>query len=127
MLNAPSFILMVENAANFFDSPTLFSYLCIVKKLMFIYLNESYPNVYIYRCKFGDALYNIVGQMGEGRHVSRRDIAKKLTLLFSCDESDSYDVFDSWSASRPVYVRLKSSTNETVLVPLVTECNSTVS
>jgi len=110
----------------FFDFIIIFSYLCIVKKLMFIYLNVTYPDVYTYRCKFGDILYNNVSQMGSGRHVSGRDIANKLTLLFSCEESDSYDVFDSWSASRPVYVGVKNSTNEYVLVPLETECNTTV-
>jgi hypothetical protein len=64
--------------------------------------------------------------MGSGRHVSGTDIANKLTLLFSCEESDAYDVFDSWSASRPVYVGVKNSTNEYVLIPLKTECNTTV-
>jgi hypothetical protein len=97
-----------------------------MKKLMLIYLNESYPNVYIYRCKFGDALYDDIGHMCVGRHVGRSDIAKKLTSLFSCDELYSYDVFDSWSASRPLYVGVKNSTNEYVLVPLKTECNTTV-
>ena len=93
---------------------------------MFIYLNESYPDVYTYRCKFGDVLYDGVGQMIKGCHISRSDVVKKLTLLFSCEESDSYDVFNSWSASRPVYVAVTNSTNETVLAPLKTECNTTV-
>ena len=92
---------------------------------MFIYLNESYPDVFTYRCKFGDVLYDGFGQMTIGRHTSRSDIAKKLSLLFSCDELDAYDVFDSWSASRPVYVGVNNSTNETVLVPLETKCNTT--
>jgi hypothetical protein len=94
---------------------------------MFIYLNESYPNVYIYRCKFGDVLYDGLGQMTIGRHASRSDIAKKLTTLFSCDELDSYDVYDSWSASRPVYVGIKNATNENVLVPYESETQLTIS
>jgi hypothetical protein len=97
-----------------------------MKKLMFLYLNEAYPGVYTYRCKFGDVLYDGVGQMIKGCHTNRSDVVKKLTLLFSCDELDAYDVFDSWSASRPVYVGVNNSTNETVLVPLETECNTTV-
>ena len=92
---------------------------------MFIYLNESYPDVYIYRCKFGDVLYDDVSQMIKGCHISRSDVVKKLTLLFSCEELDAYDVFDNWKASRPVYVAVTNSTNETVLAPLKTELNTT--
>ena len=116
---------------------------------MFLYLNEAYPGVYTYRRKFGDVLYDGVGQMIKGCHTNRSDVVKKLTLLFSCDELDAYDVFDNWKASRPVYVSVINSTNETVkvleviqelkelkelqqelkdsLAPLKTECNTTVS
>ena len=53
------------------------------------------------------------------------NVVAQLVLLFSCDELDAYDVFDSWRAIRPVYVRVVNSTNEDVLVPLETEYNLT--
>jgi hypothetical protein len=97
-----------------------------MKKLMFKYLNVTYPNVYTYRCKFGDILYlNNNSVFDNHLHIKRVNVVAQLVLLFSCNELDAYDVFDSWRASRPVYVRVTNATNEDVLVPLETECNTT--
>ena len=95
---------------------------------MFKYLNESHPSAYIYRTKFGDLLYDKQGSdFAVTREVSLKvNIVNQLKTLFSCDDLYATDVFDNWKANLRVYVRLESSTNETVLVPLETECNTTV-
>jgi hypothetical protein len=98
-----------------------------MEKLILAYLNVTYPNVYTYRCKFGDILYlNNNSVFDNHLHIKRVNVVAQLVLLFSCDELDAYDVFDSWRDSRPVYVRVVNSTNDAVLVPLETVCNSTV-
>ena len=97
-----------------------------MEKLMFKYLNGSYPTAYVWRSKFGELIYlnnNIV--LDKHLHLRRVEVVVQLVSLFSCDERYAYDVFDSWRAIRPVYVRVVNSTNEDVLVPLETEYNST--
>ena len=99
-----------------------------MEKLMFKYLNGSYPTAYIWRSKFGELIYlnnNIV--LDKHLHLRRVEVVVQLVSLFSCDERYAYDVFDSWQASLPVYSRLGNSTNDNILVPLETVCNSTVS
>jgi hypothetical protein len=96
-----------------------------MEKLMFKYLNESNPCAYIYRCKFGDALYD--NQIGDFAHsIYRGTILKQLMSLFCCDESYANNVYNNWRASLPVYVRVMNATNEHVIIPLETECNTTV-
>jgi hypothetical protein len=99
-----------------------------MEKLMFKYLNGVYPTAYIYRCKFGEVLYLDDGIVVDNHyHIRRGEVVVQLVSLFSCDERYAYDVFDSWQATLPVYSRLGNSTNDNVLVPLKTVCNSTVS
>ena len=99
-----------------------------MEKLILTYLNVTYPNVYTYRSKFGDILYlNNNSVLDKHLHLRRVEVVVQLVSLFSCDERYAYDVFDSWQASLPVYSRLGNSTNDNVLVPLETVCNSTVS
>jgi len=95
-----------------------------MEKLMFKYLNESNPCAYIYRCKFGDALYDKKGT-DFAHNIYRGTILKQLMSLFCCDESYANTVYNNWRASLPVYVRIMNSTNEHVIIPLETECNST--
>jgi hypothetical protein len=93
---------------------------------MFKYLNGAYPTAYIWRSKFGELIYlnnNIVPN--NHLHLRRVEVVIQLVSLFSCDEWYAYDVFDSWQASLPVYVRVTNATNKDVLVPLETECNTT--
>lgn len=97
-----------------------------MEKLMFKYLNGVYPTAYIYRCKFGEVLYLDDGIVVDNHyHIRRGEVVTRLVSLFTCEESYANDVFDNWRASRPVYVRSVNSTNNTVLVPLETVCNST--
>ena len=98
-----------------------------MEKLMFKYLNGVYPTAYIYRCKFGEVLYLDDGMVVDNHyHIRRREVVTRLVSLFTCEESYADYVFDNWRASRPVYVRSVNSTNNTVLVPLTTELNTTV-
>jgi len=133
MLSAPSFILLVENAANFFDSHTLFSYLCIVEKLMHLYLKTIYPKAYVYKSKFGSLIYNMDEatsfclKFNTKFHINKKSVVNQLMHLFCCDENVAENVYYNWFESLPVYVMGKNLTCEDVLVPLVTECNSTVS
>ena len=95
---------------------------------MFKYLNGSYPTAYVWRSKFGELIYlnnNIV--LDKHLHLRRVEVVVQLVSLFTCEESYANYVFDNWMASRPVYVRSVNSTNDNVLVPLKTVCNSTVS
>ena len=97
-----------------------------MEKLMFKYLNGAYPTAYIWKSKFGELIYinnNIV--LDKHLHIRRVEVVVQLVSLFSCDELYAYDVFDSWQASLPVYGRTGNSTNNTVLVPLTTELNTT--
>ena len=94
-----------------------------MEKLILTYLNQSYPSAYIYRSKFGDVLY-----INQFTLVSWDSfVLRQLMLLFSCDISYATNVFDNWKASLCVYVMFTNATNDKVLVPFKTECNSTVS
>ena len=89
---------------------------------MFIYLNLTYPNAYTYRSKFGDVLY-VCDSLNY--HIARLSVINQLMLLFSCSGLEADNVFNSWRASRPIFVRLENSTNGVVLRLLETECNTT--
>lgn len=98
-----------------------------MEKLMISYLNVTYPNVYTYRTKFGDILYDKNNHVYASHlHIKRLNTVNQLMLLFCCSGLDADNAFESWKASRPVFVRFLNSTNESVLVPLKTECNTTV-
>ena len=61
----------------------------------------------------------------EHNNIYRGTILKQLMSLFCCDESYANNVYNNWRASLPVYVRVMNATNDNVIVPLETECNST--
>lgn len=89
---------------------------------MMIYLCETYPDAYTYRSKFGDVLYD----KNKDVTIIRAKVVTQLVSLFTCNQWDAYHVFDNWKLSRPVYVRVLNSTNETVYIPLEIKCNATV-
>lgn len=91
-----------------------------MKKLMFRYLCEAYPNAYTYRTKFGDVRYR-KDDKEMAFHIDRRANVDKLMLLFSCRRETAESIFNEWCDRLPVYVRVENSTNESVLVPLQTE------
>ena len=94
-----------------------------MEKLMFTYLCETYPDAYTYRSKVGDILY----VSKEHRlHFTYLNVINQLVTLFCCSEYDADNAYENWKASRPIFVRAVNSTNEVVLLPLETECNTTV-
>jgi len=99
---------------------------------MLLFLKTTYPNAYVYKCKFGSLIYNM-DETNRFRlndntksHINRLLTMDKLIDLFCCDKNIAGMIYDNWFDSLPVYVMGKNSTYEDVLVPLETECNSTV-
>ena len=98
-----------------------------MKKLMMTYLCETYPDAYTYRSKFGDILYDKNnGVYDMSLHVKRLKVVNQLVSLFCCSGYDADNAYENWKASRPVFGRVVNSTNETVIIQLKTECNTTV-
>ena len=102
-------------------------------KLMHLYLNTIYPKAYVYKSKFGSLIY-IMDETKCFRlnantkfHINKMPTMDKLMDLFCCDKNVAGYAYDNWVVSLPKYVMGKNSTREDVLVPLETECNSTVS
>lgn len=95
-----------------------------MEKLMMTYLCETYPNAFMYRCKFGELLYM---SPTYHLHLAHATMVNQLISLFCCSWMDAEITFDKWKTSRPVMVRIVNSTNENVLVQLETECNTTAS
>ena len=103
-----------------------------MRKLMLLYLNTTYPKAYVYKCKFGSLVY-IMDETkcyrlkdNSKSHINRLPNIDKLMDLFCCDKNIAGMIYDNWFDSLPVYVMGKNSTYKDVLVPLETECNSTV-
>jgi hypothetical protein len=104
-----------------------------MEKLMHLYLKTTYPNAYVYKCKFGSLIYTM-DETNRFRlkdntkfHINKMPTMDKLMDLFCCDKNVAGYVYNNWFESLPKYVMGKNSTNEDVLVPLQTKCNSTVS
>ena len=101
-----------------------------MEKLMMLYLNESYPNTYLVKSKFGEVLY----QMNEGPlsstsdsvSVMRYKVVEQLENLFCCSNYMAEVVYYHWFHSRPLYERVTNSTNGYILVPTKTTCNTTL-
>jgi hypothetical protein len=86
-----------------------------MKEMMFEFLNNFYPDVFLLRTKFGIIpRYNIKGNYAIGE-VKRKHI-KMLCNFFSSDLDYCTDVYEEWLNNKLVYVRLKNSTNEDTFV-----------
>lgn len=92
-----------------------------MKKLMFAYLNTTYPNAYVYYCKFGYLVYygdiKLFNVEGSDNHISRHYAINKLITLFDCNEDLATNMFEDWWRTLPMYERIPNTTNELVLVP----------
>ena len=98
---------------------------------MHLYLKTTYPKAYVYKCKFGSLIY-IMEETKCFRlnantkfHINKMPTMDKLMDLFCCDKNVAGYAYDNWVVSLPVYVRVMNATNEHVIIPLETECNST--
>jgi hypothetical protein len=97
-----------------------------VKKLVFEYLNTTYPNAYIRSTKFGNLLcgYN---KDDSGWLYERKNMLETVMNLFNCNFLTADDYIIEWCESRPIYELVVNSTNDKVLVlqksPQVTTFN----
>ena len=81
---------------------------------MFEYLSGSNPDVYIKKTKFGHCICVPDKNM---QWFQLEDILiKKIQSIFSCSERVAERLVDVWVNSRPVYVEIPNSTNDSVLM-----------
>lgn len=86
-----------------------------MKEMMFEFLDDFYPDVFLYRTKFGVIpKYNISGDYAIN-DVKRKHI-KMLSNFFSCHYDVSWEVYEEWLNRKPIYVRIKNSTNNDTFV-----------
>ena len=82
---------------------------------MFLFLDEMNPDMFILRTKFG----TLPHYSRKGTYVISDEKRRQVKLLceyFSCDFANGLKVYDKWLLGKPVYVRIKNSTNEYVFV-----------
>jgi hypothetical protein len=85
-----------------------------MEKLVFEYLSRSNPDVYIKKTKFGHCICVPDKNM---QWFQLEDILiKKIQSMFSCSERVAERLVDVWVNSRPVYVEIPNSTNDSVLM-----------
>lgn len=85
-----------------------------MEKLVFEYLSGSNPDVYIKKTKFGHCICVPDKNM---QWFQLEDILiKKIQSIFSCSERVAERLVDVWVNSRPVYVEIPNSTNDSVLM-----------
>lgn len=100
-----------------------------MKKLVFEYLNTTYPNAYLKKTKFGNLLsgYN---ETDNGWLYVRKDMLETVMNLFGCNFLTADDYIIEWCETRPVFESVANSTNNEVLVlqksPQVTTFNLSV-
>lgn len=83
---------------------------------MFRYLDSRNPGFFRYRTKFGIIpRYNRKGDYVVGNE-KRKDI-ERLCRFFSIHHYDGKDIYERWLETKPIYVRIKNSTNDNVFVP----------
>ena len=88
-----------------------------MKKLIFEYLNVNYPNLYIRKTKFGDVICGY--DRGTSWLYVRSEAIDTIKVLFSCDIATADELVNDWIKSRPVFDRIRNSTNEFVLIPVL--------
>lgn len=85
--------------------------------MMFEFLNTFCPDVFLLRTKFGIIpRYNNNPDNCSFEEIKRKHV-KMLYNFFSCDLDYCTDVYKQWLNSKPIYVRIKNSTNDSVFVP----------
>ena len=91
-----------------------------MEELMYRYLDEMYPNVFLKKTKFGNVL---VGNDAIYYHTSIRNT---MVSLFSCNKDEVDRVMKAWKMNRPLLKNIENSTNPDVLVMAETDTNSTL-
>ena len=86
-----------------------------MKKLVFEYLNTTYPNAYVLSTKFGTLLCGYNEDDSNWLEV-RRNMKETVMKLFSCNLITADDMIKEWCVTRPVFVSVLNSTNKIVLV-----------
>ena len=87
-----------------------------MEKLMFKFLDQIRPNMFVLKTNIGNVTrYNRSGNFVVGDE-KRKDI-ERLCRFFSIHDYDGKYIYEKWLETKPIYVRIKNSTNDTVLVP----------
>lgn len=81
-----------------------------MKKLIFKYLNRTYPNAYIKECKFGRY------PSFKGELLASHTLRDELMDMFDSEEEYIKSVVADWVSSLPVVCYLKNATNTDVLL-----------
>jgi hypothetical protein len=89
-----------------------------MENTMFRFLNTLRPNLYSIRTKWGDIPTYYTDRDYLPVDVKRKDIVK-LCNTFGISNEDGELVYNKWLKTKPVYTRMKNSTNESVLVAVV--------
>lgn len=88
-----------------------------MEKLMFKFLDALNPEFFRYETKFG-----IIPryEREDGNYVVGDIVCKDIMRLcnyFSCEFEYASSVYKKWMETKPVYVRIKNSTNSYLFVP----------
>lgn len=84
--------------------------------MMFIFLDNMNPKLFMLKTKFG----TVPHYEREGTYAiadEKRSQVNKLCDYFSCHYVDALAIYDKWLSTKPIYVRVKNSTNKSVYVP----------
>lgn len=101
----------------------------VMKKLIFSYLNSTYPDIYVLRSHSHGIEVNFIKTSDSDKDKStwfstRREMIETIKLLFSVDGNTANNIIDEWVESRPHYEYVKNSTGESVLISVSNECVS---
>ena len=88
---------------------------------MWKYLDEMYPHVVQIETKFGNVVFN--GDI----YFDFNKVVKSLVDMFDCVRDEAIETLHEWKNCRPIMVKIKTSTNESVLVHKTTEINCVTS
>lgn len=81
-----------------------------LKKLIWVYLCETFPDAHRKVTKFGSVL------VGDNNNVARHTEIETIVNLFSCSYEFASQVFSEFILTRPIYYPLQNATNMEVLV-----------
>ena len=96
-----------------------------MNKLMFKYLNKAHPKSYVVKTKFGNVPH--FDEEGSFTLLDKKNkIISMLCDLFSCDKDYATEIYESWVKTLPIYVRMKGTTNTTILVMEQTGSGSSI-
>lgn len=97
-----------------------------MKKLMFTYLNAAYPNSYCVKTSWGNVPHFGNVNCDYAILSIKSKIVSTLSHLFCCSPEFADEVYSSWIKSFPVYIRVKTLVNSSVLVLEQTGSNCSI-